>query len=285
MELAQSAVAVEEETQVVDAVAQHRQAVDSRAEGEADDAFRIEPHVAHDLRMHLARAGHLEPAAGERAVLEHQVDLGARLGEREIARPETKLQLARLEERLHEVEVDRLQVAKADVLAEPESLDLVEHRRVRRVVVDAKGAAGRDHAHVGHRRRAGVLLRVRLRVPDLHRRGVRAQVEPAPFVVLEVDVEGVLHRARRMVVGVVERGEAVPVGLDLGAVGDLEAERREDRLDPLEGAAHRMDAAVPRLRPGSVTSSACAASWLSSCASASSARRATSAASMPAWRR
>ena len=46
-----------------------------------------------------------------------------------------------------------------------------------------------------------------------------------------------------MVVGVVERGEAVPVGLDLGAVGDLEAERREDRLDALERAAHRMDAA------------------------------------------
>jgi len=38
--------------------------------------------------------------------------------------------------------------------------------------------------------------------------------------------------------------------------------------------------ALPRDRPGNVTSSACAASWLSSCASASPARRATSAASI-----
>ena len=182
------------------------------------------------------------PASGPR--LEHQVDLGARLGEREVARPKAQLELAGLEERLHEVEVDRLQVAKAHVLAEPEALDLVEHRRVRRVVVDAVRAAGRDHADVGHRRRAGVPLRVRLRVADLHRRGVRAQVEPAPFVVLDVDVERVLHRARRMVLGVVEGGEAVPVGLDLGTVGDFEAERGEDRLDALERAADRMDAAV-----------------------------------------
>ena len=111
-----------------------------------------------------------------------------------------------------------------------------------RVVVDAKRATGSDHAHIGHRRRAGVLLRMRLRVPDLHRRGVRPQVEVTPFVVLRVHVERVLHRARRMVVGVVERREAEPVGLDLGPVGDLEAERREDRLDPLEGATDGMQA-------------------------------------------
>ena len=35
-----------------------------------------------------------------------------------------------------------------------------------------------------------------------------------------------------MVLGIVERGEAVPVGLDLGPIGDLEAERAPDRLDP-----------------------------------------------------
>src|SRR5437588_12701367 len=47
-----------------------------------------------------------------------------------------------------------------------------------------------------------------------------------------------------MVLGIVERGEAVPVGLDLGPIGDLEAERAPDRLDPLPGADHRMDAAA-----------------------------------------
>ena len=90
-ELAQEAqVAVEEQAQVVDAVAQHRQPVDARAEGEADDALGVEAHVAHHLRMHLARARDLEPAAGQRAALEHDVDLGARLGEREVARAEAQ---------------------------------------------------------------------------------------------------------------------------------------------------------------------------------------------------
>ena len=36
-------VAVEEQAQVVDAVAQHRQAVEARAEGEADDALGSKP--------------------------------------------------------------------------------------------------------------------------------------------------------------------------------------------------------------------------------------------------
>src|SRR6185369_11632179 len=242
-------IAVEEETEVVDAVAQHRETIDSRAERKADHALGIEPHVAHDLRMDLTRSGDLEPTACEGTIVEHQVDLGARLGERKVARPEAQLQRAALEERLDEIEVDRLEIAKAHVLAEPEPFDLVEHRRVRRVVVDAVGAAGRDDAKVGHPRCAGVLLCVRLRVADLHRRGVRTQVEPAAFVVLEVDVERVLHRARRMVLGVVERGEAVGVGLDLGTVGDVEAHRREDRLDPLERTADRMDAGAAARSP------------------------------------
>ena len=47
-----------------------------------------------------------------------------------------------------------------------------------------------------------------------------------------------------MVLRVVERGEVVPVGLDLRAVGDLEADRAPDRLDALPGADHRVDAAA-----------------------------------------
>src|SRR5439155_17465612 len=68
-------------------------------------------------------------------------------------------------------------------------------------------------------------------------------------VVPEVDVERVLHRARRMVLWVVERREAVPVGLDLRAVGDVESHRREDRLDPLERTADRMDPAAAARTP------------------------------------
>ena len=57
IELAQEAqVAVEEQTQIVDAVTQHGEPVDARAEREADHALGIEAHVANDLRMHLPGA-------------------------------------------------------------------------------------------------------------------------------------------------------------------------------------------------------------------------------------
>ena len=56
----------EEEAQVVDAVAQHGQPVRPHAEGEADVALGVEPEVAHHVRVHLAGAGHLQPAAGQR---------------------------------------------------------------------------------------------------------------------------------------------------------------------------------------------------------------------------
>ena len=79
---------------------------------------------------------------------------------------------------------------------------------------------------------------------------MRAQDERQAVLVLQVDVERVLHRARRMVLGIVERGEVVPVGLDLRAVGDLEAERMPDFLDALPGAQHRVDAAAAAPAPG-----------------------------------
>ena len=46
-----------------------------------------------------------------------------------------------------------------------------------------------------------------------------------------------------MVRRVVERGEAVPVALDLGAVGHVEAHAGEDLLDALQGAAHGVQSA------------------------------------------
>ena len=42
----------------------------------------------------------------------------------------------------------------------------------------------------------------------------------------------------------------MPVGLDLGAVGDHEADRAEQALDALEGAAHRVQAALHATTPG-----------------------------------
>ena len=57
----------------------------------------------------------------------------------------------------------------------------------------------------------------------LHRRGVRAQHEAA---LGRVDVEGVLHLARRVVGVEVQGVEVEPLRLDLGTLGDLPAHAR-----------------------------------------------------------
>src|SRR6185369_15470445 len=96
--LQEAQVAVEEQAQVLDAVAEHGQALEAGAEGEADVLLRVEAEVAHHLGMHLSRAGDLEPAA-----FQLHVDLGRRLGEREERRPEAHLEVVDLEEAAQEV--------------------------------------------------------------------------------------------------------------------------------------------------------------------------------------
>src|SRR3954471_1061080 len=49
-------------------------------------------------------------------------------------------------------------------------------------------------------------------------------------------IERVVHRARGMVLRLVERGEVIVIGLDFRTVGDFEAERMKKRLDALERA-------------------------------------------------
>ena len=69
--------------------------------------------------------------------------------------------------------------------------------------------------------------------------------------------EGVVHLARRMAVGEIQRREIEIVGLDVGAFGDREAHVGEDRRDLVDHLADRMDAAacLPALPcTGSVTS-------------------------------
>ena len=83
---------------------------------------------------------------------------------------------------------------------------------------------------------------------DLHRRRVRAQ-HAAAF-----DEERVLHVARRMVGGNVERLEVVVVVLDFRPLGDLEAQSAEDLADLRRRPRERMDAPGGSPYAGSVTS-------------------------------
>jgi hypothetical protein len=112
----------------------------------------------------------------------------------------------------------RLEIGEADVLIDIQALDLVEHRRVAHVRVARYTRPGAINAN------GRALLRGAQRA-DLHRRGMRAQ-QPA---ILEV--ERVVHGARRMIGRNVQRFEIVEVVLDLGAFGDLEAGAPEDLLD------------------------------------------------------
>src|SRR4051812_2676087 len=52
-----------------------------------------------------------------------------------------------------------------------------------------------------------------------------------------------------MILGLIERGEVVPIGLDLRTIGDIEADRAKNRLDALPGAHDRMDPAAAALAP------------------------------------
>src|SRR5690606_19691916 len=62
--LEKTQVVLEEQTQVVHAVTQHREPLDSHAECVAAVLLGIDAHVTEDVRMHHAAAQDLEPAAG-----------------------------------------------------------------------------------------------------------------------------------------------------------------------------------------------------------------------------
>src|SRR3546814_6426607 len=68
--------------------------------------------------------------------------------------------------------------------------------------------------------------------------------------VLQVDVEGVLHRPRRMVQRIVQRGEVGPVVLDFGAVGHIETDRTEDFFDAFPTAGNGLDDAWAQAAAG-----------------------------------
>jgi hypothetical protein len=73
---------------------------------------------------------------------------------------------------------------------------------------------------------------------------VRSTVLPGLAV---LDVERVVHAARRVIGGHVQRLEVVPVGLHLGAFCHLEAETDEHVLQPLPGLGDHVGVAAARL--------------------------------------
>ena len=119
-------------------------------------------------------------------------------------------------------------------LVDDQRLDLVEHRRVRLIAVAAIDAARRDDADRRLLRQHGA---------DLHRAGVGAQHEREPSG-LRLEIERIVLLARGMLLGDVQLGEIVVVGLDVRAFGDGEAQIGEDRGDLVPDLAERMNAAL-----------------------------------------
>ena len=155
------------------------------------------------------------------------------------------------------------EIAERDAAVDHQALDLVEHRHVRRV-----GGVLPEHAprHDRVDRRW-----LRLHHPDLHRRGVRAQHD-APGLA-EVDVERVPHAPGRVLGRHVERGEVVPVGLDLGAFAHGEAHADEHVLEMVVGLGDEVEVPASGTRRTSVRSSRSARD-AARCGRASRSRRA-----------
>ena len=184
------------------------------------------------------------------------VDLGRRLGEREIARPQAQHDVVALEKGLEEGLERPFQMAEVDAAVDHQPFDLVEHRRVGGVAVGAVGAARRDDADAAAAATASsgsAPARCGCAAASLAAPG-----RPSPSGAGEI--EGVVHRPRRVALGDVERGEIVPVVLDLGPGRDREAQVGENLGELVHHLADRMDAALRRRRAGSVMSSVSVAS-------------------------
>src|SRR6266850_358964 len=174
-------VILEKDLNIIDAVLQHREAVDADAEGEAADFFRVVIDEAVDGRIDHTRAEELDPrgalafrtgaavrSAGSAAERAGDVELDGRLGEREIAGPEACFHTG-AKKLLYEIFDGAGEIAKSNVRVHGESFDLMKGEGMRGVgIVAAIDLAGDNDAH------GRFLL---LHGANLHGRSVRAEKE------------------------------------------------------------------------------------------------------------
>src|SRR2546423_9835799 len=220
-------VALEERTDLVDAVADHGDPLEPEAERETLPLLRVVADGLEHVRVHHPAAAELDPAregadTTSLAVAEDAAhrQLRRRLGVGEVVGAEAGADGLVVEQALDE-HLDRAeQVGEGDAAVDGEALHLVEHGRVARpgclVAVRAPGCDDVDGRFV------------RFHGPDLHRRGVGSQHHL--LVATQPHVQRVLHGTRRMRRRDVERLEVVPVVLDLRTFGDAVPQPGEDVL-------------------------------------------------------
>src|SRR5215472_2479844 len=173
--------------EIRDPVLQHRDALDPHAEGKALIFRRVDAAIPQHLRVHHAAAKDLEPVATgadlqfPACARAPDIDLGRGFGERKVARAEADRQIVETEKGAAELDQTALQMTHMAHPVDHQPLDLMKHRRVRRIVVAAESPPRHDDPD---------WRRLCLHRADLHRRGVGAQRQPGAVRPLR-KVEGV----------------------------------------------------------------------------------------------
>ena len=160
------------------------------------------------------------------------IDLGRRLGKREIARPEADRQVVHAKKGAAEFDQAAFEMSHMGRPVDDQPLDLVEHRRMRCIVVTAERPPGNDDPD----RRL-----LRQHRADLHRRGMRAQHEPGAVGPLR-QIKRVVFLPCRMLRRYVERREVIEILLDMRAFGDHETHFAKDRDNLVHRLTNRMNA-------------------------------------------
>ena len=239
-------VRIEEGAQVGDAVFQHRDPVDPHAEGKALPFRRVHARRRQHLGMHHAGPQHFQPVVA----LAHlhgaafpgtlDVDLGRGFGEGEMGGAEAGLH-SRAEIGREEFLEHPFQIRHGDIAVDRQAFDLVEHRRMRLVVIGTVHATRRNRAD---------WRALRFHRPDLHRRGMGAQhVRRAVVAFGPVHVERVHLGPGGVMAGNVQRVEIVPVGFDLRPFGDGKAHIGKDRRDLFPDLRHGVHGAGAAVTP------------------------------------
>src|SRR5882672_7840655 len=238
-------VVLEKDLNIVDAVLQHREAIDAYAEGKAADFFRVVIHEAVDGGIDHARAEEFNPrgalafrarsAAGGRtcsaAKWAGDVELDGRLGEREIAWPEARFH-AGTKKLFYEIFDGAREIAKRNVGVHGEAFDLVKGEGMRGVrIVAAIDLAGNDDAH-------GRLLL--FHGANLHGRGVRAEKKRRLRAFRQVQIKGIHIVAHGMEFWNVQGFEIVVGCFDFGAFDDGEADGEKNVFNLLEDLADQV---------------------------------------------
>lgn len=129
----------------------HRDAVKPEAEGEARVLFGIDTAVLENVRIDGTATADFHPACSLAAFAAlaaakdaAYVHFRGRFRKREEARAETRL-YAFTEKLVHENLENALELCKGNRFIDDQAFALLEHRSVRRIVIDAENMSRRNH--------------------------------------------------------------------------------------------------------------------------------------------